>query len=299
MKTRLLTLALGTSMALLTACGGGTSDKAGKSTTLPSADPALVKLVPHDIRSAGVVKGASSFTTPPLYTFADDGKTPSGVLVQLVDNAAALLGLKVSWSQIPYAGIVPALNSGKADLSGSQFSSTAANLQAANILSIYKNTVGLSVLAKNKGTYGDLTGACGKTFAVIRGSSIEAPALAKIDAACRSAGRPAARSAAYAGAADAYTAVRSGRVDGFLDSLAPANEVTERTKGVFAVAFAGRFDVYDSGFAIAKRRPDLAKAFAAAFDASLKNGSYQKIMARWKMPQVLYASKAQLNVEEK
>jgi polar amino acid transport system substrate-binding protein len=296
-KTRLLALPVSACIVMAASCGGEAGREVSTGLPLPPADPALVKLVPGDLRSAGAVNGASSFTTPPLYTFAEDGRTPSGVLIQLVENAAARLGLKVSWSQIPYSGIVPAMDAGKVQISGSQFSVTPPNLKAANILSIYKNTVGLSVLARNKGSYGDLTGACGRTFAIIRGATIEPPALAKINTACRAAGRPPARSAAYAGSADAYTAVRARRADGFLDSLAAATYATKRTEGLFAVAFAGRFDLYESGFAIAKRRTDLAEAFRAAFQAAIRDGSYQKIMARWGMPTTLYATEPRLNAK--
>ncbi|MEV5559266.1 transporter substrate-binding domain-containing protein [Nonomuraea wenchangensis] len=298
MRSKITTAVLVSLLGLAaSACGGGGDAKPTQAAPAAQGDSALVELLPEDIKKSRVVKGGSSFTTPPLYTFEADGKTPSGVLIKLIENAAEHMGVTVEWSQIPYAGIIPGMNSGKIDISGSQFSATAANLEAANILSVYKNTVALVVPAKEKTSYteGDLTGACGRDLAVVRGSTIEPPAVEKINTVCRDAGKPEAKSVPFGGAADALTAIKAGRVDGFLLSYASAVYDSEKSSGEFATVFGGQFEKYPSGFAIQKDQTRLAEAFRAAFDATIKDGSYAKIMESYNMPADLYATEAGLN----
>lgn len=294
MKKTMLVVGL-VAAVVLSACGTST-DSTSQGAPAVQVDPQLTAKLPKSIQDSKVVKGASSFTTPPLYTFADDGKTPSGVLIELIENAAAHMGVKVDWQQIPYAGIVPALDSGKADLSGSQYSSTPENLGAANIVSVYRNTVALVVPTADKGKYGDLAGACGTRIAVVRGSTIEPPALAKIDAACRTAGRPVTQSTPFAGAADALTALKAGRVDGFMLSYASAVYNARQAGATFATVLGGQFARYPSGFAVAKSQTEVAAAFTAAFDASLKDGSYAAIMKKWNVPAEMYSDQIGLNV---
>ncbi|MET7842562.1 transporter substrate-binding domain-containing protein [Streptomyces sp. NPDC005356] len=277
---------------LLSGCGGTEEPAESKA----SADPALKKLLPEKVRSSGVVRGASSFSSPPLYTFAGDGKTPSGVLVELVENAADHLGVKVRWSQIPYSGIVPAMDSGKIDISGAQFSATEANLKAVNILSVYRNTVALLIPRAGKESYDSMTGACGKKFAVIRGATIEPPAVAKVDEACSAAGKDEVSTVPFASSLDALTAIKAGRVDGYVGSQAQTTYLSKQSRGTLATVLAGKFEYYGSGFAISKDQAQLAKAFRAAFDASIEDGSYGKIMHSWKMPETLSSRHADLNV---
>ena len=287
--------------ALLVASAGLSACSSSKSTdsspgTTAKADPSLAGLLPADVKKSGVVLGASSFTTPPLYTFESDGKTPSGVLVQLIENAAAHMGVKVRWSQLPYAGQVPALESGKIQITGSQYSATTENKASTNIVSVYKNTLALVVPAKKKADYTSLSDACGKSFAAPLGSTIEAHALDVVNKSCDSSHK--SKLVRFPSAPAALTAIKSGRVDGYFYSLASANYAVKQSPSDFATVFTDEFEKYNSGFAVAKDATQLADAFAAAFNATIKDGTYAEIMKKWDMASSLYSTSSSVNPSE-
>ena len=106
--------------------------------SVPPADPALAELLPDDIRERGAVTAGSPLSSQPLYFRTGDTGEPTGLTVDFVATASAILGLRVEWLQLPYAGLPPALLSRKIDVAAAQFSPTPENLKAINVISLYR-----------------------------------------------------------------------------------------------------------------------------------------------------------------
>jgi polar amino acid transport system substrate-binding protein len=300
MKIRYALIAAATVSLLALAGCSGASGSGGSATPTASSvavDSKAVALLPKDIQKSKVVNGGGPFDTAPLYFYDISGgdKKESGLLIDLIDNAAKHLGITVNWTQLPYASIIPGMNAGKVDVAGGQFSSTTANLAAANLVSIYRNTVAFVIPADKKSKYKTLTDICGTNIAVARGSTIEQPAIDTVNKKCDAAGKPEATVTLYDGSASVLTAVKAGRADSYILSEVSAVYQATTDSASFATAFGGEFQNYNSGFAINKTEPEVAAAFTAAFNDSIKDGSYAKIMKKYNVPDNLHIKTALLN----
>ncbi len=75
--------------------GGGGGGTGGVDLSSVKADPAVVKLVPADVKSGGSLSMATDASYPPIESFASDGTTIIGVDPDLAKAMAAKMGLTV------------------------------------------------------------------------------------------------------------------------------------------------------------------------------------------------------------
>ncbi|MET7842564.1 transporter substrate-binding domain-containing protein [Streptomyces sp. NPDC005356] len=262
------------SVAVLAGC----STTAGAGTNGEATDKKLAKLVPEKYRQSGVIKGASSFTAPPLYYYAA-GNKPSGMVVDMVELAAGKLGLKVQWAQMPYDGIIPALNSGRIDVSGSQFSATKANLKVASTVSPWMESDSVVVAADNPLGIEKVEDLCGRSIGYTAAAAPDHAVVTSLIKWCRSHGHPAPIRRALKDAHAATLAIQSGQVDTHLVGYTTARYSAEKSN--LEVVLEGKFARRASGVVLAKDNAALAKALAAGFKEAMKDGSYQKVMKKW------------------
>lgn len=257
-------------------------------------DPKIHAMLPDDIKSSGVINGGSSFTTPPLYMFEDDGKTPTGILVKIIENAATYTGAKIVWQQMPYSGIIPAMQAGRIQISGSQFSVTPENIERTYVVSAYHSTSAFIILKANADKFKKLTDLCGKGIAHSRGEAQGLAAMNALNSKCKAAGLPPAEMLDFAGSPDSLTAVRAGRAMAYTYAAGPAAYASAKNPD-FTYVFAGEFEINDSGFAVDKAKEGLARALAMGINKSIADGSYDKIMRMFEMPKSIYLEASTVN----
>ncbi|MCD2172211.1 transporter substrate-binding domain-containing protein [Rhizobium sp. C4] len=259
-------------------------------------DPKIKAVLPDDVKASGVINGGSSFTTPPMYMFEDDGKTPTGVLVKIIENAATYAGVKIAWQQTPYAGIIPAMQAGRIDISGSQFSATEENVQRTDIVSVYHSTSSIVMLKANADKFKKLTDLCGKAIAHSRGEAQGLASFQLLNEKCKAAGLPLVEMRDFAGSPDSLTSVRAGVTDGYVYSVGPASYIAAKNPE-FTYVYGGEFQIFNAGFAVAKGRDGIAQALIMGIDKSIADGSYDKIMRQFNMPKTVYVDAATLNLK--
>lgn len=279
-------LALFVSGCSNSAAGSTAATKSAAST----ADPSLAKLVPADIRSKGTLAGGASFDTQPM-NFLNQGNKPAGVIIDLLDGAAAKLGLSIKWSQIPYSGLIPALQSKRIDIAGAQISKTPENDGVVNLLAFYK--ISSSLLVPAGKNYKSQTDACGTKFGITTGSTVNKNIADAINNACKAAGKAELQYLYYQSFAAGEDALKSGRIDSFLNSTPQILLAAKADKSVHAT-LVGKFGARDTGVALPKEDTALTKAFQAAFDAMIADGEYKKILAKWDLSSMAI-DKAEIN----
>ena len=94
----------------LAACTSGSDDIAGQNTdpgekgfdvSSIKADPEIQKLVPQNIKDAGVLKNGASTDYAPAEFKKEDGQTPTGYDVDMVKAIAKVMGLKEGTTPTP------------------------------------------------------------------------------------------------------------------------------------------------------------------------------------------------------
>ena len=172
-------LAVASSLSLA-ACGSDSlesgaakaSSAAGSATAAASqaVDQALADKVPAKIKQAGVLKVGSDASYAPNEFIGDDGKTVTGMDVDLFTAAAQKLGLKAEFQNAEFPSIILGVTSGKFDVGVSSFTINADRKQKVNMVQ-YFNAGTLWAVKKGNPKQVDPAKACGLKVGVRRAPS--------------------------------------------------------------------------------------------------------------------------------
>ncbi|MGK3943433.1 ABC transporter substrate-binding protein [Streptomyces caeruleatus] len=277
----------------LTACGSGdtsgTAPAGAQASPAPTDDPvaavrkvdSAAALLPADVREAGTLRVGSSVGFPPgAYYPNGQDKAPAGQDIDIADAVAKVLGVKLERQDASFETILPALGSGKYDVGTGNFGVTTERLKTIDFVTYVNDGQGFAVKTGNTalGTkVTDLTRLCGLTIGTGAGTTFEAT-LAAQKGVCAKAGRKPYDVKVYSENAATLTALQQGRIDVIMSTInglryqaaQPASQTT----------FLGEFHRLDVGFAFKKGSP-LTKAFQAAVNELIKDGTYARILKKW------------------
>ena len=279
-------------LGMTAGCGGSSSQTgspersqpstANSSSGAPSAGASLMDLVPPEIRDKGTVEGGSNFAGKPI-DFYNDKHQPDGAMMDLLAEAAKRLGLQIHWTEITYSGLIPALQSGRIVLAGAQISRTPENSDVVNNFAFYQASSSLLV---QKGTdYTSAQDVCGTTVGVTASSTLDQNTAKQINEDCTKAGKRAVDIRTFNGPTAGVTAVRSGQIDSYLESTTLiVTQVQEQPS--LGVTLKAQFAKRLTGTVFAKSQLDLTKAFQAAMNQMVDDGTYGKILDKWQLADI-------------
>ena len=285
-RTRALALAAVASTALaLTACGsdslseGDASATPEASTSAPTVDEALVAKLPESIKSAGVIKIGTDATYQPNEYLDADGKTVIGMDVELFDAAMAKFGLKTEWVPSAFDSIITGVGSGKFDVGVSSFSINDERKQAVNMVSYFKAGTQW-VVAKGNPKNVDPNNACGLKVAVQKGT-VQVDDLTARSKKCTDAGKAAISPLVDPDQAKVTAMVQSGKADAMMVDLPPAIAAVDLTGGTVQL-LGEQYDSAPYGYVVPKAQTEFAQAIVDALKKLQADGSYTKILTKWK-----------------
>ncbi|HEY9328149.1 MAG TPA: ABC transporter substrate-binding protein [Streptomyces sp.] len=281
---------------LLTACGDQTknnstdsaSAKAGDSASAAASSPA--DLLPAEIKSKGVIKVGSDIAYPPV-----EFKDGSGKTVGLdPDLAAALgkqLGVEFQFENGTFDTLVTGLRAKRYDVAMSAMTDTKDRQEGIDpetkkkvgegVDFIDYFTAGVSIYTKKGDDQGIKTWAdlCGKKIAVQRNTVSND--LAKAESKKCTGGKKIAIES-YDNDLQAQTRLRSGGADAGSSDFPVAAYAVKTSGGGKDFQIVGeQVEAAPYGIAVAKGNDQLTKAIQAALEAIIKNGEYEKIIAKW------------------
>ncbi|MDX2971655.1 ABC transporter substrate-binding protein [Kribbella solani] len=287
-----LTVAL---LALLTLAGCGAESKATAAETgvntsaeqhriTTPKNAAAAALLPAKVRDRGtlVVGGGFGSGSVPLGFYADDNKTPIGLEVDIAYLVADALGLKPEIEVTSWENLFVGLDSGKYDAGFSNITVTEKRKQKYDFATYRKDDIAFE--AKKGGSW-RVTGGkdiAGKTIAVGSGTNQE-KLLVDWNEANVKAGLPAATIKYFQKNTDTYLALSSGRIDAYFGpnpSIAYHVQTSGETETIGKFSGAGP-SLQGLIAATTKKGDGLAKAYQAALNAAIADGSYAKVLARW------------------
>lgn len=278
--------------ACTNASTNGESSNAGPSSAATAnatveVDADAAALVPEEIKQAGKITVASDASYAPFEYFDDDNKTIIGFDSDVGDAIAATLGLKASHVNAGFDTILPGLAAGKYKAGMSAFSVTPERSKVVDFVPYLKSGSGLAVA---KGNPLDLEmkpeSLCGHRIAAQKGSTQAIEQLPDISKSCEKAGKPAVAIRLFPSQNEANLGLTGGRVDGVMADSVPLAYQGQQTGGKFELAPGEDYEPVALGIALPKGSK-LGPAMQEALDVLIKDGSYAKILNKWKMPETM------------
>ncbi len=238
--------------------------------------------LPQKYKEQGHLTIAADATYAPMEFVAKDGKTLVGADVDLGKAIAKELGVKADFVNASFDSIIPALQSGKYDISMSSFTITKKREEVVDFVSYM--TAGTSFYVKAKGgpKINGLADLCGMTVAVEKGTT-QADDANKQSKECVAAGKKAATVSVFPDQNGANLAIASGRAQvGMADSPVAA-WIVEESHGQFKLTGAP-YNSAPYGIAIPKNS-GLTEPVLAALKKVIASGEYAKILHKWGITQ--------------
>ncbi|MCT9009604.1 ABC transporter substrate-binding protein [Streptomyces sp. NPDC054766] len=274
---------------ILTGCGDQTKNDSGNSSASTSSAPLADKL-PKAIRDAGVIKVGSDIAYAPV-EFKDSSGKVVGIDPDLAAAMGKQLGVKFDFQNGTFDTLLTGLRSKRYDMAMSAMTDTKDRQEGVDsdtgkkvgegVDFVDYFTAGVSIYTPKGKTQDIKTWAdlCGKKIAVQRGTVSED--LAKSESKKCTGGKKIAIEA-YDNDQQAQTRLRGGGADaGSSDFPVAAYAVKTSGGGKDFEIVGDQVEAAPYGIAVAKSNTQLRDALQAALDAIIKNGEYDKVIAKW------------------
>jgi polar amino acid transport system substrate-binding protein len=220
-------------------------------------------------------------TSEANYT-AVDPKDPDkivGIEPALIEAASQCLGFKYTLQGMDFAGLIPALQSGRVQvIMGGMYASDERAKQI-NFVKYMKAAEAMLVQAGNPKGLKDFDSTCGVIAAEIVGT-VENDILAKQSAACTAAGKEPITPLSFPSNDRAFQAVAGKRADIMMTDAGVAGYLAETASNVVQVGYAVPSD-FAFGMGIKKDDPDLMNGLEAVYHAMYQDGSLLQEMNKW------------------
>lgn len=291
--------------AIVAGCGSSSSSP---STTSAASNSAATSSAATSSAATSSAAGTSSQAAKSVTIGVDPTSMPYaglshgqliGMDADIARAVAKQAGLNAKLIQLTFDNAVPALKSGRADVSlvGGWFDDATRQAEQ-NVVSYYQAPVGFVVKKGNPSHVGGTwQGRCGRTLATYTSSPDYLTILKADSAKCTKAGMKAITVSSFAGLAPGVLAVRSGRVDGFMDGV-PAVAYQAKVNNLSYVPATDQPNVI-WGISVRKDDPALATQIANALKALTASGQVAQIWRKYGFPSSITLSPSQITVNGK
>ena len=278
----------------LTACGSGKADKSSAATAPAGGGTQAAAVLPASIRSAGILRVGTNVPFVPMEQYGADGKTFTGIDLDLVSALARQLGLKVQIVNASWDGLIPSLNAGRYDVLAASFGDFVERQKVVDLIDMLHGGVAGIARAGDVAKYTEPTALCGATVGAESGSATVAIAKT-LSEKCQSQGKPAITQRVFPTDANAVVALQSGRVDVVLDDRVVAEHLAATQASRYGVVMPNLGTPFLYAFVVSKKNPQLTKALSAALDQLIANGTYARICGSYGIGGQSLVTKATVN----
>ncbi|WP_371502268.1 ABC transporter substrate-binding protein [Kitasatospora sp. NBC_00374] len=274
---------LGAGSLLLAGCGSAGSG--------PDTSPnGLRARLPEQIKKAGVLRVASDLNYAPVDFRGGDGR-PAGLDPELAAALGTYLGLRVEFVDMPFEKVIPAVQAKEVDLAMSAVIDTRRRQNGTDdynrqvdpgvdFVDYFMTGTSILVKAGNPLNISTLDHLCGRTVAVQRGT-IQDELAQRQTAACTKLSKP--LQIHQVDTDDkALAEVAAGTAAADLNDypVAEYNTKSPERGGRFQLA-GGYLQPGPYGITLNKASTGLQYALAKALDQLIRNGEYDKLLAKW------------------
>jgi len=243
--------------------------------------PVALAAIALPATAADEIAAGSLTNSPPMISYASDGTTLQGMIVDLAAAMGKAMGKPIVFKPMAFNAIMPAMESKNIDIAFTVMNDTPEREQVIDFVDYFNFGTKLLVKKGNPEHVDSLETACGKTVSTVQGST-QIKLAQDLSDACVKAGKAAITVMQYAQPADARLQVQNGRVAAFLGN-SPVMVYLAKTAGegtIFDVVAGHEYQPVPVGIGVPKSNPQLRDQLKKTLDAMIADGSYAKILQK-------------------
>ncbi|MEV7013842.1 transporter substrate-binding domain-containing protein [Streptosporangium sp. NPDC051022] len=278
---------------------GGSDERQAQASPSTAFDQSLHDQLPDRIKQSKQIVFGALWETPPIIGIdPKDTSKPVGITPDLAVALGDVLGVKPVWKNLQWPAQLPGLQSGNVDALFGQVGGGEDREKVVDLVGFYQSPMAILVKGGNPRGLESFANACGMKIGVPSGSTQEATVKGNSDKLCVSQGKAPITAVGYPGAQGAIVAIKSGALDGWMDSATSIRAIAKQSGNTFdgVTLPTEQTDPYmgqdNVSIAMSKAQPGLSNALAGALASLSRSGAYQQIMQKWD------AADAVLTVEE-
>lgn len=240
-----------------------------------------VLLIVRPALAADDIKAGSITNSPPMISYASDGTTLQGAIVDLAAAMSRQMGRTIVFESIPFSGLLPAMEAKRIDITFTLMNDTPAREKIIDFVDFFNLGTMLLIRKGNPEHVESLETLCGKTVSTVQGST-QVALVDETNAKCSAAGKPAIENLQYAQPSDARLQVQTGHVAAFLGNT-PVMVYLAKTAGdgtIFDVVHGHEYQPVPLGIGVAKSNAALRDALKKSLEALIADGTYRKILEK-------------------
>ncbi len=252
----------------------------------------LVEL-PAAIKDKGVLVIGSQLASPPLIFQVNASNTIEGINKDIADEVGKRLGVKIEWTQLPFAGLIPAVQSGKVDAGMDLIGDTEQRRAAVDFANYMNQATSPLVRRGNPQGIHSVDDLCGLSVAIVRGGA-QLELAEDTSKKCVAEGKKPIQIDQYSAPGDARLSVQAGRDAAFLGNTPVMRYITEQkaTKSIFEMGGETTYQLQPIGIITAKGDPALHDSIQSALDMMQTDGTIAKILKKWNTEDLALAAPA-------
>ncbi len=271
----------------IAACGSSGSSSSSSSSSGGAAASSTTSAAASNGKTYVAITSADF---PPFSSrSATDPNTIVGFEPDMVKAVMAHLGWKYKWATADFNGLIPAVQSGRADMVVSDVYDTAAREKVVDFIDYLKTALSLMVTSSNASKVHGWMDVCGKPVGILTGAATELQFAQKASQACKSAGKPAIDIHSYSAVAQEVPALKNGNLYAMYEDTITEHLIANKQPD-FKVVFDDPEASTPLGIAIKKGSP---------IEAQLKSGmqwyvssqQYKATATKWGLPATALVSK--------
>ena len=244
--------------------------------------PAVCATLPLAAQAAAPITAGSITNSPPMISYASDGTTLQGVIVDLAAAMSKQMGREIVFKAMPFSGLLPAMQAKRIDISFTLMNDTPAREKLVDFVDFFNLGTMLLIKKGNPQHVQSLETMCGMTVSTVQGST-QLALVDEMSAKCAAAGKPPIKNMQYAQPSDARLQVQTGRVAAFLGN-SPVMVYLAKTAengNLFDVVAGHEYQPVPLGISVAKDNTALRDQLQKSLNALIADGSYLKILQKY------------------
>ncbi|MBV6306860.1 ABC transporter substrate-binding protein [Candidimonas humi] len=244
--------------------------------------PAVYATLPLAAQAAAPITAGSITNSPPMISYASDGTTLQGVIVDLAAAMSKQMGREIVFKAMPFSGLLPAMQAKRIDISFTLMNDTPAREKLVDFVDFFNLGTMLLIKKGNPQHVQSLETMCGMTVSTVQGST-QLALVDEMSAKCAAAGKPPIKNMQYAQPSDARLQVQTGRVAAFLGN-SPVMVYLAKTAengNLFDVVAGHEYQPVPLGISVAKDDTALRDQLQKSLNALIADGSYLKILQKY------------------
>jgi polar amino acid transport system substrate-binding protein len=234
--------------------------------------------LPETIKQAGVLRLTVNSTYAPMEYRDPATNDLVGLDIDLANEIAKRLGVKIVWSETPFAELIPSLQTKRADFIISGISDRSSRRETADFVDYL--TTGPQFFALTQSEVKSATDLCGKKVGTTRSTSFPAEIEKWSKQNCEGAGKPAVQFVPGENSIDVRNQLKQGRIDAAVQGSETLPYAQQQEAGKYRVV-AEPFSIGYQGIMFRKDDAVLREVVTQHLAAMITDGSYKAILDKY------------------